>query len=352
MSETETRRKRRYSVDDLFRDTRQRAAGVEELVDAKTIDLDRIDPDPEQPRRTFDPDRLEELTSSIRQQGVLQPIVVRYDEASDRYIIVQGERRWRAARAAGLSSVPALVRDVPEELRLIHQLTENVVRDDLNAVDRAAALRQLKTRLGDPPWEDVAAAVGIKRSRLFQLLGTSKLSPQAQADIQQGRLSEKQSRALQGLPDIKQEALRDMLVNDPLPEQAAMRLARAFREHPIPPGESESHARETLSDLRKLLVAGDVTQVRFQTSTLLSTMRDAASGANSDRKRLDRLIRIVGAPQFDEDRFSRELGNIARSLTRLAQDKSVRTPAALEQLRLLRDAIGTLLDDEPPAPAP
>jgi hypothetical protein len=184
---------------------------------------------------------------------------------------------------------------------------------------------------------------------LFQLLGTSKLSPQAQVDIQQGRLSEKQSRALQGLPEIKQEALREMLVEDPLPEQAAMRLARAFREHPLPNGEDEQSARDTLRDLRQLLVAGDVTQIRFQTSTLLNTVRDAAHGANSDRKRLDRLIRIVGAPQFDEDRFSKELSAVARSLSRLAQDKTTRTAAAMEQIRLLREAIATLLDDDIPA---
>jgi ParB family chromosome partitioning protein len=350
MSDSDTRRKRRFTVDALFADTRQRAAGVEELVDAKLIALNRIVPDPEQPRRTFDTDRLDELADSIRQQGVLQPIVVRYEEDTDRYVIVHGERRWRASQQAGIATIPALVRDVPAELRLIHQLTENVIRDDLNAIDRAAALRQLKTSLGDPAWEDVAAAVGIKRSRLFQLLGTSKLSPQAQVDIQQGRLSEKQSRALQGLPEIKQEALREMLVEDPLPEQAAMRLARAFREHPLPADESEQAARETLHDLRKLLVANDVPQIRYQTSTLLSTVRDAAHGANSDRKRLDRLIRIVGAPQFDEDRFAKELGAIARSLSRLAQDKSARTAASMEQIRLLREALVTLLDDDTTAP--
>ena len=118
---------------------------------------------------------------------------------NDRYVILHGERRWRAAKQAGLTAIPALVRDVPVERRLAQQLTENVQREDLNAVDRAAALRALRSQLGDPPWETVADAVGIKRSRLFQLLGTGKLAPEAQEDIRSGRLSEKQSRALQGL---------------------------------------------------------------------------------------------------------------------------------------------------------
>ncbi|HEU0164623.1 MAG TPA: ParB/RepB/Spo0J family partition protein, partial [Thermomicrobiales bacterium] len=170
------RSRRRFTVDSLFSDTRPRSTGVTDLQDAKEIRLDRIVPDPDQPRRMFDQDRLDELAASIRTDGVLQPIVVRYDEPEDRYIIVHGERRWRASSLAGRETVPALIRDVPAERRLLQQLMENVVRDDLNAVDRANALRTLRSQLGDPAWEVVAEAVGIKRSRLFQLLGTGKLS--------------------------------------------------------------------------------------------------------------------------------------------------------------------------------
>ncbi|MBX6342641.1 MAG: ParB/RepB/Spo0J family partition protein, partial [Thermomicrobiaceae bacterium] len=86
-------RKRRFTVDSLFQDTTPRAVGVSDLVTAKEIRLDRIEPDPDQPRRTFDEERLEELAASIRQEGVLQPIAVRYDGARDRYVILHGERR-------------------------------------------------------------------------------------------------------------------------------------------------------------------------------------------------------------------------------------------------------------------
>src|SRR5690606_32780504 len=110
--------------------------------------------------------------ASIEREGVLQPIAVRYDAERDIYVVIHGERRWRAANLAGLKVIPAVVRDVPVERRLVQQLMENIVRDDLNAVDRAAALRALKSQLGDAPWEAVAEAVGIRRSRLFQLLGT------------------------------------------------------------------------------------------------------------------------------------------------------------------------------------
>jgi ParB family chromosome partitioning protein len=226
--------RKRFTVDALFADHRPQAVGVVDLTNAKEILLDRIEPDPDQPRRTFDEDKLAELAASIRREGVLQPIAVRYDPDRDVYVVLHGERRWRAAREAGLTAIPAIVRDVPADRRLLQQLMENIVRDDLNAVDRAAALRALKAQLGDVTWETVAEAVGIRRSRLFQLLGTEKLPEPARDDIRAGRLSEKQSRALQGLPPGHQEALRAEIVAGDLPAATAMRLARSLRASDLP----------------------------------------------------------------------------------------------------------------------
>src|SRR5829696_4179262 len=229
-SQTPAKGRRRFTVDALFSDHRPQAVGVEDLPTAKEIRLERIEADPEQPRRTFDLDRLEELAASIRREGVLQPIAVRYDVERDVYVVIHGERRLRAAREAGLSAIPAIVRDVPHDRRLVQQLMENIVRDDLNAVDRAAALRTLKTQLGDAPWETVAEMVGIRRSRLFQLIGTEKLSDRVRDDIRGGRLSEKQSRALQGLPPAHQDALHDAIIRYELSAEEAMRTARALKQ--------------------------------------------------------------------------------------------------------------------------
>jgi ParB family chromosome partitioning protein len=223
-------RRRRFTVDALFSDTTPRAVGVTDLVEAKEIRLDRIVPDPEQPRQTFDDERLEELAASMRREGVLQPIAVRYEADADRYVILHGERRWRAAHLAELSSIPAIVRDVPADRRLIQQLMENVVREDLNAIDRAAALRALKAQMDDAPWEQVAEAVGIKRSRLFQLLGTEKLPDFVQDELRAGRLSEKQTRVLQGLPSGAQTALARLILDRDLHHDGAQRLARAARD--------------------------------------------------------------------------------------------------------------------------
>ena len=229
---SKTARRRRFTVDSLFADTTPRSAGVVDLPNAKEIQLARIVSDPLQPRHTFDDERLEELAASMRREGVLQPIAVRYEPELDQYIILHGERRWRAARLAGLDSIPAIVREVPEERRLIQQLMENVVREDLNAIDRAAALRALKGQMNDAPWEQVAEAVGIRRSRLFQLLGTEKLPESVQDELRSGRLSEKQTRVLQGLPEIAQEALARMILEEGLAPPTAQRLARAVRSDP------------------------------------------------------------------------------------------------------------------------
>lgn len=304
--------KRRFTVDSLFEDNRAQAVGVSDLPTAKEIRLDRIVPDPAQPRRTFDPVRLEELAASIELEGVLQPIVVRYDNSSDVYVIVHGERRWRASHDAGQKSIPAIVREVDEEHRLIQQLMENVVREDLNAVDRAQALRALKLQMHDAAWEQVAAAVGIRRSRLFQLLGTEKLPDAIQDDIRAGRLSEKQSRALQGLSPEAQLALRDAIVADDLPADVAMKLARGLKAAETQPGALPPVL--LLADLRgnQPPPPPDV-----PATALLHAISAAATGTATERKQLADLADAAWAAPYEQDRFELQVGALARSLARM-----------------------------------
>lgn len=315
-------RRKRFTVDALFADHRPQAVGVSDLAIAKEIQLDRIEPDPEQPRRTFDEVRLTELATSIGIEGVLQPIVVRYDEGRDVYVIVHGERRWRASRQAGLTVIPALVRDVPADRRLIQQLMENIVREDLNAIDRAAALRSLKQQLGDAPWEQVAESVGIRRSRLFQLLGTEKLPEEIQEDIRAGRLSEKQSRALQGLPESHQLALRDAIVADDLSAADALRLARALRAAGV--ANDRDAAATALTALRSTEasdhrdsgegVAGGETGA--EAAALLAAITAAATGKRAERTALVRTANGFRVPPYDADRLRVEVLALARSLAR------------------------------------
>ena len=336
------RSKRRFTVDALFTDHRPQAVGVEDLPTAKEIRLERIVPDPNQPRRTFDPERLAELTASILREGILQPIAVRYDAERDVYVVVHGERRLRAARDAGLATIPAIVREVPEDRRLVQQLMENIVRDDLNAVDRAAALRALKAQLDDAPWDVVAEMVGIRRSRLFQLLGTEKLPDSVRDDIRGGRLSEKQSRALQGLPVGQQEALRDVIVEEELPAEEAMRIARALKRAEI--DDDPATVRAFIATLR---TEGAPPPERrdplSEAAELFAAIEAAAAGERGSREALAAAAKSAKAPPFDGDRLRAEVLALARTLARTPADELVPGGAAYMPLTMLRGTLDALL---------
>jgi ParB family chromosome partitioning protein len=313
------------------------------LPTAKEIKLDRIVPDPAQPRRNFDPNRMQELVSSIIAEGVLQPIVVRYDEADDIYVIVHGERRWRASRQAKLKAIPAIVRDVPEERRLVHQLMENIVREDLNALDRAAALRTLKQQMNDASWEEVADAVAIKRSRLFQLLGTEKLPPAIQADIREGRLSEKQSRALQGLPEPVQLALRDAIIADGLSASETLKLARRLKSEPATLS-AETVALKLVEWRATHDARPSVESSADDALNLLDAIRRAATGSASDRAALAKAAGEAWSAPYDAERLEEQIHGIARTLSRIPATQLEPGTSSFAHLQALHRTLGALLD--------
>ncbi len=183
--------------------------GIEE------VPINRIDPNPYQPRNTFDEESLAGLTASIRELGVLQPILVRR-LSDDRYAIIAGERRWRAAKRAGLQFIPVIVRQVNDELTLQHALVENLHRDDLNPLEEAAAYQQLVEDF-DLTQEEVAHKVGKSRSAVANLLRLFQLPPQVQRLVAEGRVSAGHAKALLGTPDRAfQEALARRVATDGL----------------------------------------------------------------------------------------------------------------------------------------
>ncbi len=319
---TPPKSRRRFTVDALFTDHRPQAVGVEDLPTAKEIRLERIEADPDQPRRTFDPDRLDELTTSIRNEGVLQPIAVSYDVDRDVYMVIHGERRLRAAREAGLATIPAIVRDVPHDRRLVQQLMENIVRDDLNAVDRAGALRALKSQLGDAPWEAVAETVGIRRSRLFQLLGTEKLPDSVRDDIRGGRISEKQSRALQGLVPRHQEALRDAIIAHDLSAEEAMRYARELKRAGL--DDDFAAAKRFIDTLRAdTSIPPQHPDPLSQAAGLLAAIEAATAGERGSAEALAAAAKAARARPFDGERLREEVLAVARTLSRTPTDELV-----------------------------
>src|SRR5215813_9821000 len=163
-------------------------------------DIDRLSPNEFQPRSVVDDQRLEELAQSIRANGVIQPIVVRRE--GDRFQIIAGERRWRAAKLAGLLRVPIVVRDVVpgEKSQLELALVENIQREDLNPIDEALAYRRLADQF-QLTQEAIAAAVGKDRASIANHLRLLKLPDEVRTEVASGRLSMGHARALLSLAD-------------------------------------------------------------------------------------------------------------------------------------------------------
>ena len=165
---------------------------------AVEIDLDRLVPNPRQPRAHIDEARLEELAQSIRRNGVIQPILVR--PAGDRFEIVAGERRWRAAQRAGLLKVPVVTRDIPDDKLLEVALVENIQREDLNPIEEAQAYRRLTDEL-QLPQEAVATAVGKDRATVSNYMRLLRLPAEVRNDLASGALAMGHARAILALSD-------------------------------------------------------------------------------------------------------------------------------------------------------
>jgi ParB family chromosome partitioning protein len=164
------------------------------------VELDRLVVSPYQPRKTIDEAELQELAQSVRASGILQPILAR--RVGDRFEIVAGERRWRAARLAGLAKVPVLVRAISDQDSAVFGLVENLQREDLNAIEKAEGFRLLMDKLGATQ-EEVAKRVGLERSSVANFLRLLDLPIEVQAHVSRGTLTMGHARSLLALPDAE-----------------------------------------------------------------------------------------------------------------------------------------------------
>jgi len=168
---------------------------------ARTLPVEQLFANPDQPRRQFDADALDELTNSIRSKGVIQPLIVRQKPNDPKaYEIVAGERRWRAAQAAGVHNVPVVVRELSDEDVLEIAIIENIQRADLNAIEEAAGYEQLMSRFGHTQ-EQLAKALGKSRSHIANLLRLLNLPEAVKKAVSDGHLSAGHARALVTAPD-------------------------------------------------------------------------------------------------------------------------------------------------------
>ncbi len=232
------------------------------------LDVDRLEPNAFQPRTMVDDDRLRELAASIASNGVIQPIVVR--RAGDRFQIIAGERRWRAARLAGLTRVPVVVRDVGDghERSLLEMaLIENIQREDLNPIEEALAYRRLADEF-QLTQEAIATAVGKDRATVANTLRLLKLPEEVRAEVASGALSMGHARALLALASETEQlnAAREVIARalsvretESLVKKVAERDAPAGEPAPAKPVDVHTRAAE---DRLKLLFGTKVRIVR------------------------------------------------------------------------------------------
>ena len=196
---------RKLSVPQRARTTLESTLGFEKQQLMALLNVEKIVPNAGQPRRHQSARKFADMVLSVRERGVLQPIRVRELPSDGQYEIIAGERRWRAAREVGLKEIPALiVREQSPEQAYIDALVENVVREDLNPIDRAEALGRIKVHLGArSTWDEVASSgmLGISRRQIFHLLGLTTLPEAVKDDIRNNVLTEKHGRALRLLRD-------------------------------------------------------------------------------------------------------------------------------------------------------
>jgi ParB family chromosome partitioning protein len=222
----------------------QRSPGQPTTID---IAVSRISANPHQPRKRFGTDELASLTQSIADHGVLQPILV--TETIDGYQLVAGERRLRAAQAAGLERIPAVVRQLADREQLELALVENLQREDLDPLETAEAYRQLIEEFGFSQ-DDVATRVGKARSTVANTLRLLDLAPGVQAAVADGRLTEGHGRALGGLAVELQDRVLDSVTGQELSVRQTEELVRRLREpKPEPAG---AVARRTDPELERV----------------------------------------------------------------------------------------------------
>ena len=200
------------------------AADGESGGELRQIPVDRVQRGKYQPRRDMQEEALKDLADSIRQQGVVQPIVVR-PVGEDRYEIIAGERRWRAAQMAGLEKVPAVVRDVPDKTAIAMALIENIQRADLNALEEAEAMQRLISEF-EMTHQDAAEAVGRSRAAVTNLLRLLELGREVQELVRGGALEMGHARALLALKGTAQTLAARQVVDRGLTVRDTEKLVR------------------------------------------------------------------------------------------------------------------------------
>ena len=196
----------------------------------REIEISKIIPNPTQPRSTFDDEAMAELVDSIRTLGVIQPITVKRNTDNE-YVIISGERRWRASKAAGLEVVPAYIREVDDANLHAMALVENIQRQDLNAIEIALGLQRLVDECGLTQ-DSLAEKVGKKRSTVANYMRLLRLPSEVQLALKEGLISMGHAKAIAGVPEEKQLSLLKRCLKKALSVRQTEDMARLMCEEP------------------------------------------------------------------------------------------------------------------------
>jgi ParB family chromosome partitioning protein len=247
--------------------------------------IEEIRPNRNQPRKSFANDKLEELAASIREKGIIQPLVVL--RKSDHYELIAGERRWRAAQKAGLREVPVVIQDVSEDTALEMALIENIQREDLNAVEEAEAYHALLERFSLSQ-EELAKRVGKDRSTVANSLRLLKLPAEIKRDVAEDRLTMGHARALLPLdtPEQMKEA-RNTIMQRKLTVRATEALVRNIKENRVVKPQKKPDPQQV--DLIELLQRHFKTRIAIRQSTGGGKIEISFK----DQKELTRLIELI-----------------------------------------------------------
>jgi len=251
------------------------------------VSVDRIRPNRYQPRKNFNAESLDELASSIKERGLLQPITVWQDENDDSYELIAGERRWRASRRAGLTEIDAIVRkNLNDEQKLGLSLIENIQREDLNAADTALAYRQLMKQFGASQTE-IAQRVGKSKAAVSNTLRLLDLEESILDSLRDGQISEGHARALISIPDkTKRQEAYGKIITDKLSVRDVEAYAQGF------------HARRPASARRaRAQKSPEVAQIESALEQTLGTKVEIQPGPGAQNGKI--VIHYFSLDDFD-----------------------------------------------------
>ena len=257
-----------------------------------SISVDTIRPNPKQPRKVFIQSELEELAQSLKEDGVVQPLIVTKDERG--YTLIAGERRWRASKLAGFSSVPVLVKDVTPDEMLRIAIIENVQRSNLNVIEEAEAYGMLIKEFGLTQ-EECAKKVGKDRATVTNMLRILALPREVQRDLMEGTMTMGHGRALLSLNE-KQLILRarDIIISKKLSVRQTEQLVKKIKKT----DEEGEHALEQDPDL-EYLAEGLRSFLRTKVRVAGNGSRGKIEISYFSAAELERLLGSIGGPQFE-----------------------------------------------------